>query len=275
MQWLREILQAKGIEVTDELIADVQKELPKYLIPKTEFNNKIAEIDNLRDQLGQKDTTIGTLQAKADTVDSLTQQLSTLQTKYDTDTGDLNKKLSKVQFDSALDVALAGSGAKNAKALRALLDMEKITFADGKLSGFDEQLDSIKAENDNNNTAKDAPEGTPFIILFDIVNRRIFFLEYIFQYFFCVFCEIFYFRLFYFISAISTDHTAEVLDVYVTGKNGTVFIFFGDQMQKLIRTAVENIVAYVKILCGICITPSFDKSGSVKVVALLPPTVAG
>lgn len=48
MQWLREILQAKGIEVTDELIADVQKELPKYLVPKTEFNNKIAEIDNLK-----------------------------------------------------------------------------------------------------------------------------------------------------------------------------------------------------------------------------------
>ena len=148
MQWLREILQAKGIEVTDELIADVQKELPKYLVPKTEFNNKISEIDNLKGQIGQRDTTIGELQKKAGTVDDLTQQLNALQTKYDTDTGDLNKKLSKVQFDSALDIALAGSGAKNTKALRALLDMEKITFEEGKLSGFSDQLESIKGEND-------------------------------------------------------------------------------------------------------------------------------
>ncbi|MBQ4087004.1 MAG: phage scaffolding protein [Clostridia bacterium] len=148
MQWLREILQAKGIEMTDELIADVKKELPKYLVPKTEFNNKIAEIDNLKGQIGQRDTTIGDLQKKAGTVDDLTQQLNALQTKYDTDTGDLNKKLSKVQFDSALDVALAGSGAKNTKALRALLDMDKITFEEGKLGGFTEQLESIKAEND-------------------------------------------------------------------------------------------------------------------------------
>lgn len=148
MQWLREILQAKGIEVTDELIADVQKELPKYLVPKTEFNNKITEIDNLKGQLGQRDTDMVELRKKASTVDDLTRQLNELQTKYDTDTGDLNKRLSKVQFDSALDVALAGSGAKNTKALRALLDMEKITFEDGKLGGFDEQLETIKSEND-------------------------------------------------------------------------------------------------------------------------------
>jgi hypothetical protein len=41
-----------------------------------------------------------------------------------------------------------GSGAKNTKALRALLDMEKIKYENDTLSGLDEQIEAIKKDND-------------------------------------------------------------------------------------------------------------------------------
>lgn len=148
MDWLREIMQSKGVEVSDELMTDIKSALPKHFIPKAEFNSKIAEIEGLRGQLSQRDADMEALKTKAGSADGLTQQLSELQEKYTKDTNDLTEKLKKAEFDSALDVALAGSGAKNTKALRALLDMEKITFEEGKLSGFSDQLESIKAEND-------------------------------------------------------------------------------------------------------------------------------
>lgn len=148
MNWLREILQAKGIEVTDEIIADVQKEAAKHMIPKTEFNLKLDEINGLKGQLEQRDADIEDLKTKASSADDLTTQLTNLQSKYTKDTDDLQAQLKQTKFDSALDVALAGSGAKNTKALRALLDMEKISFKDDALHGFTEQLEQIKAEND-------------------------------------------------------------------------------------------------------------------------------
>ena len=63
----------------------------------------------------------------------------------DKDIAELKKQ---TKFHSALDLALAGSGARNAKALRGLLDMDKIKFENDELTGFSEQLEQIKAEND-------------------------------------------------------------------------------------------------------------------------------
>lgn len=148
MNWLREILQAKGIEVTDEIIADVQKEAAKHVIPKTEFNLKLEEIKGLKGQLEQRDADMEDLKTKASSADDLTTQLTSLQEKYTKDTDDLQAQLKQTKFDSALDVALAGSGARNTKALRALLDMDKISYEGDELKGFSEQLETIKADND-------------------------------------------------------------------------------------------------------------------------------
>lgn len=59
-----------------------------------------------------------------------------------------DEKINKLQFDYALDGALSGAKAKNIKAVKGLLDMEKIKFENNNLIGFDEQLKQIKSEND-------------------------------------------------------------------------------------------------------------------------------
>lgn len=61
---------------------------------------------------------------------------------------DADKQISQMKFDYALSTALTGAKAKNAKAVKALLDMDGLKFNDGKIVGLDEQLAQIKADND-------------------------------------------------------------------------------------------------------------------------------
>lgn len=59
---------------------------------------------------------------------------------------DAEKKFEEAEFERLLEDALNKAGAKNNKALRALLDMENISFCGGALEGLSEQLDAIKKE---------------------------------------------------------------------------------------------------------------------------------
>ena len=55
------------------------------------------------------------------------------------------KEMARLKLDNAVETALTAAGAKNSKALRALLDAEKIKLDEsGKLSGLSEQLEAIR-----------------------------------------------------------------------------------------------------------------------------------
>ena len=60
----------------------------------------------------------------------------------------LDKDFKQHKFDSALELKLATSGARNPKTVKALLDVSKLELGEDGLTGFDEQLEAIKAEND-------------------------------------------------------------------------------------------------------------------------------
>lgn len=113
--------------------------------------NKYADMETLangyKSQIAQRDKDIAELK-KQTSNGELQGQLDALQKKYDDDTASLTEQLKQTKFHSALDLALAGSGARNAKALRGLLDMDKIKLENDELTGFSEQLEQIKAEND-------------------------------------------------------------------------------------------------------------------------------
>jgi len=56
------------------------------------------------------------------------------------------QRIEKMKFDSLLDEKLTGSRAKNKQAVRALLDMDKISIEGGTIIGADEQITAIKAK---------------------------------------------------------------------------------------------------------------------------------
>lgn len=60
-----------------------------------------------------------------------------------------NEKVMAVKKDYEIDIALVKAGAKNAKAVKSLLDLEKITLdKDGKVGGIEDQLKAIKTSDD-------------------------------------------------------------------------------------------------------------------------------
>jgi len=54
----------------------------------------------------------------------------------------------KSEIERLLDEGLALSGAKNKKAVAALLELDKISLKDGKLDGFSEQIKNLKESYD-------------------------------------------------------------------------------------------------------------------------------
>ncbi len=111
----------------------------------TALEGTVAEY---KKQIADRDKQLATLAKSAGDNEDLKNQIQKLQNDNKTALEDAEKKVAKAQYDSALEIALAKSGAKSTKALRGLLDMDSIKFENGTLTGFDEQLTAIKAEND-------------------------------------------------------------------------------------------------------------------------------
>lgn len=59
-----------------------------------------------------------------------------------------DERVKQIEFDYALNAALGVAKARNATAVKALLNMDGLKLTDGKIVGLQEQLDAIKAEND-------------------------------------------------------------------------------------------------------------------------------
>ncbi len=69
-------------------------------------------------------------------------------TKFEQAESDYNAKFKKLQLEHALESRIAAEKPKNAKAVKALLDMEKISLDGENLIGFDDQFKTLKEEND-------------------------------------------------------------------------------------------------------------------------------
>lgn len=58
--------------------------------------------------------------------------------------------IEKIRLDNALDIALMSAGAKNNKAVKALLNLDGAKIGeDGKVVGLDEQLKALKSAADS------------------------------------------------------------------------------------------------------------------------------
>lgn len=86
--------------------------------------------------------------SKLTAFDEIKSAYDALKEKYDADTAGFAQKMSEAGKSHAIDMALMSRRAKNIKAARALLDMDKIEFRDGVLSGFDEQLEGVISNNE-------------------------------------------------------------------------------------------------------------------------------
>lgn len=133
----RDFLKELGIEseVIDKIMAQNGADIEKA---KGSLRDAESERDSLRAQIAERDKQLDALKKSSGDAEELRKQIETLQAD--------NKK---IKLDSAIDKALTLSKAKNAKAVRALLNLDNAELADdGTIKGLDAQIKAIQKDND-------------------------------------------------------------------------------------------------------------------------------
>lgn len=141
MDWLKEILG-------EDLFAQVQEALKDKkdvklaniatgeYVSKAKYENEIATRDSKITELSEKVQNFDGKDMKA-----LQNEVADWKKKY-------TKDISQMKLENAIDMAVASAHSLSDKALKGLLDLDKLTLDDkGNLKGFDEQLESIKKDN--------------------------------------------------------------------------------------------------------------------------------
>lgn len=158
----KEILKAQNL--TDEQINNITAKMKEEKIYTTSLENADERYTKLKGQKADLDeqikaanTTITELKKNNKDNEALQQTIQ----DHEATIENLKKESAQKDFNYALDSALKDNKCKNAKALKALLDLDNIKFNEGKLEGLEGQLNALK-ESDGYlfDTSNPAPGNT-------------------------------------------------------------------------------------------------------------------
>ncbi len=141
LEWLKTIL---GDAYTDEIEKKVSEEIGKGFVAKADFNAKNEALKELEGQIKERDEQLASLK-KVD-AEGLQKEIERLQSENKTATENYVSKIKQLELDSALDLALLTGKARDPKAVKPFLDLGTVKLEDGKLSGLEEQLKSLREE---------------------------------------------------------------------------------------------------------------------------------
>lgn len=136
------------IGVSEELAAACEKasldEL-KDFVPRMRMNEVNEENKTLKQTVSDRDKQLDDLKKSSGDSVELKKQIEALQLANSEQKKAHEAEITQLKLDNAVETALTAAGVKNNKALRALLDPDKIKLDDsGKLSGLSEQLEAVR-----------------------------------------------------------------------------------------------------------------------------------
>lgn len=141
LDWLKTIL---GETYTEELDKKVSEEIGKSFVARTDFNTVNTEKKALSDSLKDRDKQLETLKASTGDVEALKTQIAALQTENANSAKAHEAEIKSIKLDTAVETALAGAKAKNVKAVKALLELNKAELAeDGTVKGLADQIKKL------------------------------------------------------------------------------------------------------------------------------------
>lgn len=139
----KEDLIAMGL--TEEQAKKVMDSLDGNYVTKTRFNEVNEENKTLKKSVSDRDKQLEDLKKSSGDNEELKKQIETLQQENANQKKAHEAEMTQLRLDNAIDAALTAAGAKNIKAVRALLDTSKVKVGeDGKLTGFDDLLLAVQ-----------------------------------------------------------------------------------------------------------------------------------
>lgn len=135
----------KDMKLTDEQIDAIMAENGKDVNGlKEQVNSLTTEKDGLQSQLTERDTQLKDLKGKVKDSDELTAEIDKLQKANKEAKDKYEADLTAQQKSFLVDKALTNAGARNAKAVSSLLDLDSVEVKDGQLAGLDDQLKALR-----------------------------------------------------------------------------------------------------------------------------------
>ena len=158
----KELLKAQSL--TDEQINNITAKMKEEKIYTTSLENADERYTKLKGQKADLDEQIKAANTTIEDLKKNNKDNEALQKTiqdHETTIENLKKESAQKDFNYALDSALKDNKCKNAKALKALLDLDNIKFNEGKLEGLEGQLNALK-ESDGYlfDTSNPAPSNT-------------------------------------------------------------------------------------------------------------------
>ncbi len=140
MKWLEDILNS---EVEDKMEA-IKQELPKHFMPKDKWNEVNEELKQLKETVDERDKQLTELKKQAKDNEELTSKIAELQEQNKAAADEFETRLASQRFNFAVEREVSAHQAKNVRAVKALLDLDKVKMDGDKLLGISEQLEELK-----------------------------------------------------------------------------------------------------------------------------------
>lgn len=128
----------------EEANALIEAEKANYISIDT-HNAVKAEMEVYKNNAKDLNATIKNLEKEAGLSETLKLQIEDYKTKME----DKDNQIKKIQYDAKLEVELNKANARSIKALRAMLEMDKITMDEnGAIVGLEEQITALRESDD-------------------------------------------------------------------------------------------------------------------------------
>lgn len=145
MKNIHTLLSEIGFTVPEDKKAEFDKAVIANYKTIAEVEKITAARDNYKSQLETAQTALKKFEGVD--VESLKGEIEKLNTDLKNKESEYQTKIADMEFNSVLDGAISKSGAKNAKAVKALLDLENLKTSKNQADDIKKALEQVKSEN--------------------------------------------------------------------------------------------------------------------------------
>ena len=145
MEWIKALIEKHtkdGQLDQEELIKDINKEFPKYAVPKDQYNAVAEAKKKLEKDIAERDNQLEELK-KID-ADGLKAEIERLQQENKAAKEAYENELKEIQLNNAIKLAINGKVHDEDIVSQLIKKDELVLSEDGKVIGLDEQINSLK-----------------------------------------------------------------------------------------------------------------------------------
>lgn len=148
MKNIHTLLSEIGFTVPEDKKVDFEKAFADNYKTVSEVEKLRTSRDNYKSQLETAQTALKKFEGvNVDEVDELKGEIKKLNGDLATKEKEYQTRIADMEFNSVLDGAISESGAKNAKAVKALLDLENLKTSKNQADDIKKALEQVKSEN--------------------------------------------------------------------------------------------------------------------------------